>query len=114
MPTMTLAQHTARLIACLAEARDYASATSPSGGHNAGMWHAAITEAQAALIAEADLAEVRGAEVRELSQQQARLVAALTTIERRHSFCFSPNSRDVATAQEAAQALRTIQEEPDA
>lgn len=103
MATLTLAQHTSRLITCLAEAVDYAQTTSPGTGHNAGMWQAAITEARGALAAEATQPQVL-----------ADLVAALTTIDRRHSFCFSPNSRDVATAQEAAQALRQAQAAPSA
>ncbi len=69
MATITLAQHTARLITCLAEAVEFAQTTSPGTGHNAGMWQAASTEAQAALAQEADLAVMRGTEVRELRQQ---------------------------------------------
>lgn len=114
MTTLTLAQHTKRLLTCLIEASAFAQTTSPGTGHNAGMWQAAITEAQAALDAEADLATLRGAEVRELRREIADLSGALATIESRHSFCFNPTSRDVATAQEAARALRQAQEPPSA
>lgn len=69
MATLTLAQHTKRLIDCLAEASAFAQTTSPGTGHNAGMWQAACSEAQGALAQEADLAVMRGAEVRELRQQ---------------------------------------------
>lgn len=75
MHTMTLARHTARLIACLAEAVEFAQTTSPGTGHNASMWHAAITEAQQALDAQAELSTLRGAEVRELRAEIAGLEA---------------------------------------
>lgn len=54
MADLTLAEHVARLIACLGEAVDFAQTTSPGAGHNAGMWQTAIAEAQAALLAEPD------------------------------------------------------------